>query len=246
MAELNYRQALVGQNDLLGDVFVGADWSTPVPTCPGWSLLQLLRHVGRGDRWAAEIVRAGDPGPDGGGIDPRQVAGGRPPDDEAGAIEWLHAGPVALLDAVSAAGPDSPVWTFVGPRPAKWWIRRRLHEATVHRADAALAIGRTYELDPILAADAISERLDLNGGLGMSPPSEEETSVVLRATDVDVDLPAWVLAGSADSAGAGVQLTGPSSELLLALFGRRSPQEAGLDISGDAGLWEQWLSKSTF
>ncbi len=257
MAELDYRAALVEQNHLLGDVFAGADWSTPVPTCPGWTLLQLLRHVGRGDRWAAEIVRAGDPGAEGaegGGIDPRQVAGGRPPDDEAGALEWLHAGPAALLDAV-AADPDSPVWTFVGPRPATWWIRRRLHEATVHRADAALALSRTYELDPLLAADGISERLDLNRGLGMAPTSEAlapDAVVVLRATDVDTDAPAWVLAGStgsadsSDFAGAGVVLTGPSSELLLALFARRTPQEAGLDISGDAQLWERWLSKSAF
>ncbi len=33
-----------------------ADPATPVPTCPDWTLKQLFRHVGRGNRWAAQIV----------------------------------------------------------------------------------------------------------------------------------------------------------------------------------------------
>ena len=56
-------------------------------------------------------------------------------------ITWLRSGPRLLLDAVDATGPQTPVWTFLGPRPAAWWIRRRLHETLVHRADAALALG---------------------------------------------------------------------------------------------------------
>jgi hypothetical protein len=47
---------MIEQNRMLGELLRGADWSVPVPTCPGWTLLQLLRHVGRGDRWAAQII----------------------------------------------------------------------------------------------------------------------------------------------------------------------------------------------
>ena len=53
---MDYAAALIEQNQLLGELLRDADWSTPVPTCPGWTLLQLLRHVGRGDRWAAQII----------------------------------------------------------------------------------------------------------------------------------------------------------------------------------------------
>ena len=32
------------------------DLERPVPTCPGWTFRQLATHVGRGHRWAAQIV----------------------------------------------------------------------------------------------------------------------------------------------------------------------------------------------
>jgi hypothetical protein len=33
------------------------DVQQPVPTCPDWTLEQLIGHVGRGHRWSADIVR---------------------------------------------------------------------------------------------------------------------------------------------------------------------------------------------
>ena len=72
---MDYAAALTGQNQELGELLRDADWSVPVPTCPGWTLLQLLRHVGRGDRWAAQIItdRADT------SLDPRSVRDGKPP-----------------------------------------------------------------------------------------------------------------------------------------------------------------------
>jgi hypothetical protein len=51
--------------------------------------------------------------------------------------------------------------SFFGPRPATLWLRRTLHDTTVHYADAALATGTAFEVAPDLAADAISEWLAL-------------------------------------------------------------------------------------
>jgi uncharacterized protein (TIGR03083 family) len=235
MSDVSYDEALIEQNHQLGSLLRGADPSTPVPTCPGWTVLQVLRHVGRGDRWAAQILRDGGDGD----VDPRQVPDGRPPDDAAGATDWLAAGPRALLDAVASVGPSTPVWTFVGPRPAKWWIRRRLHEATVHRADVALAIGQRYELDPWLAADAITEWLSLVEFLQSSAGSDGGESVELQATDSGTG--AWSTGDTAD-----VALTGRSVDLLLALTGRKSPAEAGLVVTGDSALWDRWLSRTAF
>ena len=140
------------------------------------------------------------------------------------------------------------MWTFAGPRPAKWWIRRRLHEATVHRSDAVLATGREYDLEPELAADAITERLELAGGLTESsnPTASDEEAVVLRATDVGLGSPEWLLAGKPDPTSSGVVLTGPATSLLLTLYGRRTPHEARLEVVGDGQLWEHWLSKNPF
>jgi hypothetical protein len=86
---MDYAAALIEQNHLLGELLQCADWSVPVPTCPGWTLQQLLRHVGRGDRWAAQIIadRADV------SLDPRLVRDGRPPADVPGAVRWLSGSP---------------------------------------------------------------------------------------------------------------------------------------------------------
>lgn len=54
---MDYASSYLEETRALGELIRAADQSTPVPTCPGWTLEQLFRHVGRGDRWAAQIVR---------------------------------------------------------------------------------------------------------------------------------------------------------------------------------------------
>jgi uncharacterized protein (TIGR03083 family) len=245
---VDYAAALIEQNRLLADITLAADPSTPVPTCPGWTVLQLLRHVGRGDRWAAQIIREHADGY----LDPRQVPDGRPADDPAAARDWLLAGPVTLLDAIQHTGPDTPVWTFLGPRPAAWWTRRRLHEATIHRADAALATERTYDLAPELAADGIDEWLDR---LAVELPSatsvalDDARTIVLNATDLTADEAGWLIRGlthgiawareQAEDAGH-VRVTGTAKDLLLALF--RRADEGDIQLDGDKDIWRQWLA----
>jgi uncharacterized protein (TIGR03083 family) len=245
---MDYAAALIEQNRMLGELLRDADWSVPVPTCPGWTLLQLLRHVGRGDRWAAQIIadRADA------SLDPRLVRDGKPPADVPGAIQWLSQGPLTLLAAVEAIGPATEVSTFAGPRSAAWWIRRRLHEATVHRADAAIALGAPYELPAELAADGISEwleRLADEQALGQPPALPAGASLALRATDQDLAEGTWTVLGSpggVQRAGrpgsADLTLSGPATDLLLALLRRRPVEDTGISMQGDTGLWRSWLA----
>ncbi len=246
---MDYAAALIEQNRLLGELLRDADWSVPVSTCPGWTLLQLLRHVGRGDRWAAQIIadRADA------SLDPRLVKDGRPPADVPGAILWLSQSPRTLLAAVDAIGPGSEVSTFVGPKAAAWWIRRRLHEATVHRADAAIALGVPYELSAELAADGISEwleRLADEQALGQPPALPAGASLALLATDHDLTEGSWTVLGgpkgvqSADGrpGSVDVALSGPVTDLLLALLRRRPVEDTDISMQGDAGLWRSWLA----
>ncbi len=153
---MDVRDALIEETAAFGELIRGADPATPVPTCPEWTLQQLFRHVGRGNRWAAQIVADRRDT----ALDPREVRDGKPPDDRDAAIDWLNAGAALILDSVDDVGADTEVWTFIGPRPAQWWIRRRLHEATVHKADAAIALGIDVELAPEVAADGIDEWLE--------------------------------------------------------------------------------------
>ncbi len=173
VADVDYASAFVEQNRAFAELIRNADGSKPVPSCPGWSLTQLIRHVGRGDRWAAQIVR--DKLDD--FLDPRGVEGGKPPPDPDDVFSWLQGGAQRLVDAVEQSGVETPVWTFLGTRPANWWVRRRLHEVAVHRADAALALESDFTLEPEVAADGIGEWLDRiavqAGSDGSALPLEE-------------------------------------------------------------------------
>lgn len=245
----DYATALTGQNRMLVELLQDADWSVPVPTCPGWTLLQLLRHVGRGDRWAAQIIADRVDA----SLDPRLVRDGKPPADVPGAIRWLSQGPLTLLAAVNAVGPGTEVSTFVGPRAAAWWVRRRLHEATVHRADAAIALGAPYELPAELAADGISEwleRLADEQALGQPPSLPAGASLALRATDQDLAESTWTVLGrpggvqwgKSRPGSADLTISGSATGLLLALLRRRPAEDTGISMQGDTGLWRSWLA----
>ena len=146
---------------------VDGDLDRPVPTCPGWTFRQLAIHLGRGHRWAAQIVATRATAP----VPVREVADGKLPEDPARHAPWLNAGAEQVIEAVAAAGGDL-VWTMTGMRPASFWARRRAHEAAVHLADAQLAAGRDVELAPDLAADGVDEWLGLvaaSAGGGAAP-----------------------------------------------------------------------------
>jgi uncharacterized protein (TIGR03083 family) len=247
---VDHAAALLEQNRLLDELTRDADPDTPVPTCPGWTLRQLLRHVGRGDRWAAQIVRERRDS----GLDPRQVEAGKPPDDAEGAREWLRGSPRALVSAIET-DPDAPVWTFVGPRPALWWLRRRLHESAVHRADAAIALGLPYDLAPALAADGVSEWLGLlAAGMAPEPALPPDTTVHLHATDDGLGTDGeWMLRGGPDGLdwehghGKGdVAVRGRAVDLLLCVLRRGVPAERDVQVLGDEGLWDGWLARTPF
>jgi uncharacterized protein (TIGR03083 family) len=246
--------ALIAENASFAELLRDADLSAPVPTCPEWTLDQLMRHVGRGDRWCTQIVaeRSAE------SIDPRTVSGGKPPTERDGQIAWLHDGPRALLDAVAQTGAETPVWTFLGPRPAGWWIRRRLHETVVHRADAALALGVDFDIDPAVAADAVTEYLERSvvraGAAGGDLPLQDGQSLHLHATDPGLGVAGeWTIRGRPrgivvghEHGKATAALRGPARDLLLAIVRRGEALELGLEMFGDDAVWDTWLARTPF
>ncbi|GFG73578.1 maleylpyruvate isomerase family mycothiol-dependent enzyme [Mycobacterium botniense] len=251
---MDYAAAFLDQNHAFCDVIRSGEPATPVPTCPGWTFRELLRHVGRGDRWAAQIIRdRADHF-----LDPRTVEGGTPPPDAGEAISWLHSGAQELIDAVELVGVETPVWTFLGPRPAYWWIRRRLHEATVHRADAALALGVDYALAPELAADGISEWLERvasqAGSEGAPLPLRDGSTIHLHATDPGLGAAGeWTIGAgggrivwSHDHGKGTAALRGSATELLLALSRRIPVTETAITVFGDTTVWQNWLDHTPF
>ncbi|MGV0746251.1 maleylpyruvate isomerase family mycothiol-dependent enzyme [Mycolicibacterium sp. XJ870] len=250
---MDFRAALLDQTRAFGELTAAGDPDTPVPTCPDWTFKQLFRHVGRGNRWAAQIIadrRVTE-------LDPRDVRDGKPPEDPAAALEWLNAGAALVLTAVDQVGTDARVWTFLGPRPAGWWIRRRVHEVAVHRADAAMALGADYDLPAELASDAISEWLErvcVEAKKYHRVPLDPGQSVHLHATDDGLG-PAgeWTVVNdedgvwwSHDHGKGGAAVRGPAKDLLLLTTGRGTAADLGLELFGDTAIWDAWVARTPF
>ncbi len=145
--------ALREAGELLAATVEGLDPATAVPTCPGWSVADLLAHQSMVHRWATAHLSGGDPEavPD--------EAATRAESDLPG---YYREGLTALLGALAAGGPDRQAFTFLrdAPAPGHFWARRQAHETTVHGVDALAArLGRP----PLAAQTPISAEFALDG-----------------------------------------------------------------------------------
>jgi uncharacterized protein (TIGR03083 family) len=233
---------------------IDGDLDRPVPTCPGWTFRQLATHVGRGHRWAAQMVaiRAATP------ISTRDVADGKLPDDPARHAHWLNEGADQVVQAVTAADGDL-VWTMTGMRPAGFWARRRAHEAAVHLADAQLATGRDVDLAPDVAADGVDEWLALVAAGTADPARAQELggdgqSLHFHATDPGLSGSGeWLVTRTPSGvtvahshAKADVAVRGPAVSLLLVLTRRRPPADTAIEVFGEQALLTHWLKHSPY
>lgn len=247
------------QADLLRSSLGDADLTTPVPSCPGWNLGQLLRHLGGAHRWAETIVRtrATQPPSD---EDFRDLSGYTDRDpDVLGA--WLAEGAAQLADTLRAAGPDAQMWTAVPGETAAFWARRFAHETVVHRADAVLALGAEFTVDEDVALDAVDEWMQL-GSLPMMFEFHPEMRALLgpgrtlhlHASDTAPETGAeWLVDLTGDSITwrraheeAAVTVRGPLTDLLLVVYRRRPARGEGLEIVGDTQLLDFWLERVGF
>jgi uncharacterized protein (TIGR03083 family) len=237
----------------LGRIIDG-DLDRLVPTCPGWTFKQLATHVGRGHRWAAQIVATRASAP----ASTRDVPNGRMPDDPSQHQAWLAESADLVADAVTAVG-DEPVWTFTGPRPARWWARRRAHEVAVHLADAQLAVGRDVDLAPAFAADGVDEWLGLVMASTANPDQAralggDGQTLHFHATDPGLDgMGEWLvtrtpsgIAVERGHAKADVAVRAPAARLLLLLTRRLPAGDPGVEVFGEQALLTHWLEHTPF
>jgi uncharacterized protein (TIGR03083 family) len=213
-----------------------SDADARVPSCPDWTVDDLLRHVGTVQRWAAGMVeqRATEPAWRG-EIDS--------PADREELLDWVRDGSVALVAVLRATPPDAEMWTFPGPGPARFWSRRQAHEIAMHRVDAQLASGAVDPIDSDLAADGIDEFFEVIAPLRLGDRlvGDGETFHFHR-TDGDGE---WLVRLTPTGpeierahAKGDVAVRGGASDLLLVVRNR-----AGLDaveVFGDEALVARW------
>lgn len=220
---------------------VEAGLETPVPTCPGWTVERLVDHAGKVLRMVGKVVETGGP------VDGRTLP--KPPAGPL-VVQWFTEMANATVAALSALDPADELWNWAGAPPvAAFWHRRMAHEMVVHGTDAALAAGRSREIDPVLAADGIDELLTVLLPAKVSLGGADVAgigSLHVHCTDTEGE---WLVAPS----GSGLDVTrthtkgdaalrGPAADLLLRLYNRGT----GGEVAGDPHVVTTFTSRFAF
>ncbi len=225
-----------------------------VPTCPEWTLLDLVQHLGEVHRFWATAVNAGpadappaESAPQGAEAAPRE---------RDALLAWSAASTRQLLDALREAGPDRGCWTWWGtsesPQTSGAVARHQLQEAAVHAYDAQITLGAPQPLPDEAALDGVEEFLSTCCAWA-APWPHEAAAVDFHATEGR----SWRLSLSADGAratrlpapgtvpataageGPGVaaaSVRGTASEVALVLYDR-IPIDS-LQLAGDRRLFD--------
>ncbi|ATE57594.1 MULTISPECIES: maleylpyruvate isomerase N-terminal domain-containing protein [Actinosynnema] len=200
MEHADFTRSLREQYDALRALIAAADLSAPVPTCPGWTVEVLARHVARTHAWS---IRAALTPPDT-DSPPRPQEG---PEDWSELLAWWDERFSELVRVLETEDPSRPSWTFVGPRPLTFWARRQLHETAVHRLDGEHA-ARAGDVPPLLfpsdlAADGVDEYLTtMLTRQHMNKPNGLSGRVVLHAADASRSWLLRLVPGEAPEVGA--------------------------------------------
>ncbi|MFI0981997.1 maleylpyruvate isomerase N-terminal domain-containing protein [Streptomyces sp. NPDC021093] len=211
-----------------------------VPTCPEWTLFDLVQHLGEGRQaWAATVAA--------GPAAAKSAPEGAPaaPQGREALLDWSAASTQQLLDALREAGPDRGCWTWWGasqsPQTSGAVARYQFQEIAVHTYDAQLAVGAPHpqSLPDEVALDGVDEFLSTCCAT-TSPWPHKPAAVATHATEGH----SWHLSLSSDGArithlpttavgeapnAPDASLQGTAGELVLALYGRTPVDSLKLD-----------------
>lgn len=245
--EITEHITIVGQEaKLFAEAAEQGGLDLEIPSCPGWNMRDLVRHLIEIHLWAAahiaqphdkpwvdDLAELAEFWPD--------LAVFWPEDDDL--VKWYLDTNANLVDALESAPPDVDAFTFLpAPSPLAMWARRQAHETAVHRFDAENGAGIASRFDPVFASDGIDELL-----MAFSPrrdefPVESARTMVVHATDTDdrwhVTMAPDGITTVSGNGPADVTLSGDASDLYLALWNRN--EDSGITVTGDAELLDLW------
>jgi uncharacterized protein (TIGR03083 family) len=233
------REALIGATEREGRALLDAGRAgldAAVPSCAGWTVADVLGHVGRVYRSVAEILeRRAQEVP--------AVEIPRPPEGAA-VIGFAERGLDRVLAALGAIDPDEPVYSWSDQRNGGFYHRRMAHETAVHRWDAESAHGEPRPFEGELATDGVDEYVGVVLPFGVrrwSRPlpagslhlhrADGAGEWLLRAVDGQLDV-------SRAHAKGDVVVRGPAADLLLYVWNRR--RSRSLELLGEVALADEW------
>ena len=220
-----------------------ADPAAQVPACPGWSVTDLVDHLGRVHLWAAHSAREGAP------PDPY------PRRDRAQPLaDWYAACADTIVSTLGDLPPDHPAWSFSADPAhgtARFWRRRQFHETTVHHVDALQAAGRLSATGPVGevpaltapdAADGVAEVFEVMAPRSLVRHADRSPLDVIPAadpialccTDIEASWTVRVVDGAVVlvdgvAEGAVARVSGPATQLYLSLWHRADATELSAD-----------------
>ncbi|MET8804473.1 maleylpyruvate isomerase family mycothiol-dependent enzyme [Streptomyces sp. NPDC004546] len=235
-------------------VMSAPDLELRVPTCPEWTLLDLVRHLGTVHRSWAATVAAGpaDARPARTASEDTPAA----PREREALLAWSAESTEQLLSALRESGPDRGCWTWWGPSESPQTCgavaRHQVQEVAVHTYDAQITLGAAQPLPEEAALDGVDEFLSTCCAWTAAWP-HEPAAVDFHATEGR----SWRLSLSADGGrttrlptpgtmpateagedpdAATASARGTAGELVLALYGRIPVDSLKLD--GDRRLFD--------
>jgi uncharacterized protein (TIGR03083 family) len=239
-------------------VAVAPSLDVRVPTCPEWTLFDLVQHLGEGRlAWAATIAA----GPDATAKSAPQGDPAAPRGHDA-LLAWLAASTQQLLNALQEAGPDRGCWAWWGksqsPQTCGAAARRQLHEIAVHTYDAQLTVGAPQPLPDEVALDGVDEFLSTICSTTVAWPHEPAVVDYHTTTTTEghswrnwlsgagsrvaeLPTPTTMPAANEDpDAAADASARGTANEPVLALYGRMPLDSLKLD--GNRNLFDQLVA----
>jgi uncharacterized protein (TIGR03083 family) len=234
----DYLEAIGRESDALSQA-ARESLHAPVPSCPEWTVRDLVEHMGFVDRaWTERVARRLQ--------DRASLDLGDAPQD--GLVDWFDEGARRLQKVLSNADPSERVWTWSHQKNVAFVQRRMAQETTVHRWDCQAAVGSPEPIKPALAADGVDEFLDIIAPATWQRSEQPRKGggqlIHMHQTDGDGE---WLLRLAVDGlqierghAKGDAAVRGTASDLLLLLWRRKTPSE--LEVFGDGTMLERFLS----
>lgn len=214
---------------------------TSVPTCPGWTVGDTVRHVGSVYRvaqaWLIDGQRPGDW--------QREPAPGQSRES------YVRQGHADLTEIFEFHDPEEYAATW-WPRDRTYgfWQRRMAHDTVIHRVDVEAAGGaEPSDIADDVALDGIDEALMLWFGhrlprLGLRGTRAGTVGVCTGGcgwiTIAGPDETAVRRCGNAEARAADVVVSGDPAEVYLWLWGRRGPSAVDVDGADDDAVGQLW------
>ena len=213
-------------------------FDVPIPTCPGWTLGDLVAHVGGAHRWMSTCVSSG--------LQAQERNLPPAPSARVDLLRWFREAQAELLAVLSATPPDQPVWTPIrGALGSLWWRRKAAVEAAIHRWDVDNAVSQQpTPIDAQLALDGIDEYSQefLPNMLPAVTHPAPVSSLRLSATDLDDSrvLPLIPTGDEQNHDASRAELIGSASDLLLWMWNRVADDK--LTVRGNDAVVSWWKS----